>query len=650
MRILYVTNESPIFPSGGIGTYIGYMASAMERAGHEIFLLTWTYQPRSEAYNYWPFKSENTRICYLEGIQVHRQFPQGPYNYAVSAILSDEILSCANEWQIEVIESADFLAPSLRAFQHIQSSSLSRNILCSTFNHGFIEDYNDADQIASSVYTQNELTSERQQLRISDLILTPSVAARSRLHRYGITENIVVTREPYAFQTCTPCDSAHSSIQFLGRLCLSKGVDKLILLANLMNSSTELDEVLFIGKEDRIPFRANPREYILERLTPTLRDKVKFLGELSRDEALACLRAGSFFPVLGAAETFSFACLEAIDRGVLPIVMSGTPMESFFPPDLRHYILDKKEPDVRQWQRTVNSIAQNASEIVKRLQQYNQEELDPSRIAQSVGVLYDAARKKKKKYALKFARRRAVAHEVSFLVSVTEAGNMQAVIDAICAQTVKAQNVLICFDQGSISETVQGYIRLRLPHCTLLEQPLVGRAALFKMLLQKTKTKLCVFLDEHTILAPNFLVEMLRAYNTSVIIPQAVSPNQYRYGVKPGKVLSQFMGDHVHFLRNDMVLTALIETEVASEIGFDVTRRNDEDLGWAFWLDFDSRGYKHIWVPRFLINTFQDNVPEEGAVIGSHVMVRDVLLNCGKNKAGQDQLIVQALFARQRIE
>lgn len=248
MRILYVTNESPIFPSGGIGTYIGYMASAMERAGHEVFLLTWTYQPRSETYDYWPFKSENTRICYLDGVQVHRQFPQGPYNYAVSAILSDEILSCAIEWQIEVIESADFLAPSLRAFQHIQSSNLSHNILCSTFNHGFIEDYNDADQIASSVYTQNELTSERQQLRISDLILTPSVSARSRLHRYGITENIVVMREPYAFQMCTPCDSVHPSMQFLGRLCLSKGVDKIPLsyaslfggIITLVGTSTNL--------------------------------------------------------------------------------------------------------------------------------------------------------------------------------------------------------------------------------------------------------------------------------------------------------------------------------------------------------------------------------------------------------------------------
>jgi len=649
MRILYVTNESPIFPSGGIGTYIGYMASAMERAGHEVFLLTWTYQPRSETYDYWPFKAESTRICYLNGVQVHKQFPQGPYNYAVSSILSEEIIKAALEWKIEVIESADFLAPSLRAFQHIQSSSLSRNILCSTFNHGFIEDYNDADQIASSVYTQNELTSERQQLRISDLILTPSVSARSRLHRYGITENIVVMREPYVFQKCTPCDKVYPSIQFLGRLCLSKGVDKLILLANLMNGSTELDEVFFIGKEDRIPFRISPREYILERLTPALREKVRFLGELPRHEALASLRPGSFFPVLGAAETFSFACLEVIDRGALPIVMSGTPMESFFPPDLSQYVLDKNEPDIRQWQRTVNAISQNGPEIVKRLQQYNQEVLDPSRIAQSIGNLYDAARKKKKRYALKCSRRAVVADDVSFLISVTETGNIQAVIDAICAQKIKAKVVLICFDQDSMSDDVQEYIRFRLPNCELLERPRVGRAALCNMLLQKTKTKLCVFLDEQTILTPDFLVEMLRAYNTSVVVPQAVLPSQYRYGANPGKVLSQLIGDHVHWLRNDMVLTGLIETKIASEIGFDAMRRNGEDLAWAFWLAFSRRGYKHIWVPLFLINTFQNNAQPEGAVIGTHVMIRDVLLSTGTSKSDQEQLALQALYARQRI-
>jgi len=650
MRILYVTNESPIFPSGGIGTYIGYMASAMAQAGHEVFLLTWTYQPQNEQYNYWPFTADTTHICYLDSRQVNKSFPHGPYNYAVSAILSDTIIKCAAEWRIDVIESADFLAPCLSAFQRIQSTRLHKKILCATFNHGFIEDYNDADQLASSVYTQNELTSERQQLRSSDLILTPSVSARSRLYRYGIKENIVVTREPYEFQVLSSCDKASASMQFLGRLSLSKGIDKLILLANLMHSTGGLEDVVFIGKEDRIPFLPDPRSYILQRLIPGLRDKVRFIEEKPRHEALTYLRPGSFFPAMGSAETFSFACLEAIDRGLLPVVMSGTPMASFFPEDIKKYLLNKDECDIRKWQRTLESIASDASAIVSRLQQFNQQELDPSRIAQKIGVLYDTASKKKRRHTTLFGGRRAQGSELSILVAVTERGNIQAVIDAVCAQTIKVRNVLICHEQNSIELSLLEYIRLRLPNCVLIEQPMVGRSALYNRLLQETQTKLCVLLDEYTIIAPRFLEKTLRAYNETALRPQVVLAHQYKYGTKTGKIIQQFMGDHIHFLRNDMGLCALIETGVARKIGFDVTRRNGEDLAWAFWLTFHRSGYKHILLPEFLVNCFRHSTSEEGATIGGHVMVREVLRRVGPGKAEHEQLAMQALFARQRAE
>lgn len=650
MRILYVTNESPIFPSGGIGTYIGYMASAMAEAGHDVFLLTWTYQPQHATNNYWPFTAERTHICYLDSRQVNKIFPQGPYNYAVSAILSHAILKCAADWHIDVIESADFLAPCLTAFQRIQSSSLGKKILCSTFNHGFIEDYNDADQVASSVYTQNELTSERQQLRISDLVLTPSVSARSRLHQYGIKENIVVMREPYEFQVLSPCDQSRKSIQFLGRLSLSKGVDKLILLANLMHSVNGLDDLLFIGKEDRIPFGPEPRSYVLKRLLPQLRDRVHFKGEMPRQEALAQLRAGSFFPVLGTAETFSFACLEAIDRGLPPVVMSNTPMASFFPADIKEYLLDSNERDIRKWQRTLESIADNSATIVSRLQQYNQQELEPSRVAQKVGALYDTASKKKKRYSSLFSGRHVQGCEVSVLVAVTEVGNIQAVVDAMCAQTIKVQNMLICYEEGSIEASMLEYFRLRLPNCILIAQPLVGKPALYNRLLQEVRTKLCVLLDEFTIISPRFLEKTLQAYNGAISRPQVVLANQYKYGAKTGKIIRQFMGDHIHLLRNDMTLCALIETEAARSIGFDVTKRNGEDLAWAFWLAFHRSGYRHIWLPEFLINCFRHSVSEEGAAIGGHVMVREVLRRFDACHTKSEQFAMQALFARQRTE
>ena len=63
MNILFLSDESPIFPAGGIGVYIGYMAEALAAAGHRVFLLTWRQRaafvpPASHA----PFHPENVHV------------------------------------------------------------------------------------------------------------------------------------------------------------------------------------------------------------------------------------------------------------------------------------------------------------------------------------------------------------------------------------------------------------------------------------------------------------------------------------------------------------------------------------------------------------------------------------------------------------
>ena len=64
MRILYVTNESPIFPAGGIGTYIGSMAAAMTAAGHDVYLLTWAYdEDRVAPKKLFAFQGEQCKNC-----------------------------------------------------------------------------------------------------------------------------------------------------------------------------------------------------------------------------------------------------------------------------------------------------------------------------------------------------------------------------------------------------------------------------------------------------------------------------------------------------------------------------------------------------------------------------------------------------------
>jgi hypothetical protein len=76
MRILYVTKESPLQPSGGIGTYVDYIARAMAASGHEVFLFTWVDSEDYRAViDYGPFRSDHVRIERIDRNRVWRQTP-----------------------------------------------------------------------------------------------------------------------------------------------------------------------------------------------------------------------------------------------------------------------------------------------------------------------------------------------------------------------------------------------------------------------------------------------------------------------------------------------------------------------------------------------------------------------------------------------
>lgn len=656
MRLLYVTYESPIFPAGGIGTYLANAARAMEAAGVEVYLFTWTYE-KAEVHDFTPFEHQRVKILRLNGADVWRKYPTGPYDYAVSNFIRQELAACVRNWRIDVVEATDYLAPVLAFFQDLQSQSGNQDLLCVSYNHGFIEDFYDSDQISPDSITQDQLSSERQQLRTSDVVIVPSLAALRRLEGYDIVDNVQLIREPYEFSSLSSFQKVVPSITYIGRISISKGIDKVVLFANLIDEVVPLESILLIGKTVNTPFRVGDvTEYVSGRLNTRLRSLLVFTGSLPREAALGLLRPGSLSPSLGSAETFSYACVETIDRGLVPVVRRKTAMAEFFPPELNEYLLEHDFRQVKDVQRVTEKLVVDGPVLVRHLQEYNLSVLNPGRIASLMVDCYDSGLRAKRRFSQVTVRKPAGVDDVTILLPIFKPEEIfLQTVDSIAAQSAGMPNVIIC-DDGTPQASTSWfeYARLRLPRCEWMVQPNAGLLSARNSLAARCDTRLSVFLDADDILSARFLERTLEAYNKSSTHPNAVLTQRLNFGESNEKVLRHFQDDHMHLLRNDYRMTALMETVVLKEIGFDTTRRNGEGDDWVFWLQFASAGYHAAMVPetlfRYRFRTGSMSWPwSMGQASGTHSMIREALVEMVRRRPRHAQLLTRALSAKSNV-
>lgn len=657
MRILYVSRETPLQPSGGIATYLEYMVPAMRAAGHEVFLFSWSeVQPYVEPADYAPFKPENVHIEPVNPHEVWRVLPVNSHNLFISHWLAERITAKMREWQIDVVETTDFLAPGLTMYQQLQTRSGADQQLLVTYNHGFIEDFFEADQYQWNEHARLNHLCERQQCRISDLIIAPSETARSRLTSYGIDQKVEMVREPYVFTSVGDRFAGlRSEIEYIGRISISKGIDKLILLANALHHVFPLRQVRLIGRIVDTPFRkSDMASYVRDRLTEDLRDSLFFSGYLPRAAALRMLEPGAICPSLGSAETFSFACVESIDAGLLPVVRHGTPMAEFFPPDLQHHVLDSQMRSVRGLQKQVTALLEDADAVSRGVRSFCRETLDPARIAEQMGRTYEAALEKKRGRSLHAVPRKpATLADVTVLIPAFKPTHeFMETVDSLVWQTAGIPKVLICDDGTPDSHQPWfDYAMAMLPDCRIVRQPNAGLLAARNTLSEECETELALFLDTDDLFAPDLIEHMLEAWNTCPMAPDAVIPQRRNFGESAELVLQHLLGDHLHILDNDYRMTALIRTQILRDIGFDATRRNGEGDDWVFWLEFTGRGHVGVMLPEqgFLYRFRKGSMSwpwSQGQHVGSQVMVREAVRDmCARNPT-QVSALARALYSR----
>ncbi len=657
MRIMFVSGETPLFPAGGIATYLCHIVPALKACGHEVFLFTFldvTQYCVTKATS--PFDPDNVHVEIIDVKVVHERYPSISHFHAVSNYLVAPLLDLVKKWEIDVIEATDYQAPCLALFQLLQTRIGAERQLLSTYHHGLGEVIFEADQIAYPNWAKANNLAERQQMRSSDLVVVPSCASEARLRTLDVRCETRLVREPYVFrEKFKPFGETRNEIQYVGRLSIQKGIDKLVYVANVLHSVLPLRKIELIGRISVTPFRQNDViEYLKGRLNPELKERLFCSDFISRQVVMDLLQDSVISPHLGTDETFSYACVESIDASQLPIVRQGTAMAEFFPEDIRNFTLDEKMRSVSELQRKFENILSHASEIVLRVQEHCRDTLHPQKVGQHLSEVYaEALYRKRDRRIHKSAKPEININDITVLIPAYKPNaEFMETIDSIASQSAGLASVLIC-DDGT-PDAYQpwfDYALARLSRCRIIRQPNGGLLAARNTLIGECQTSLAIFLDTDDLFAPDLLANLIEAWNSSPIDLDAVIPQRRNFGESNELIMRHLLDDYMHLLENDYRMTALIRRDILAEIGFDSTRRNGEADDWAFWLEFTSRGYRGAMLPEpgFLYRFRNGSMSwpwSEGQKIGTQTMLREVIQNFPSKNIHKSMSVARALYAQ----
>jgi hypothetical protein len=544
------------------------------------------------------------------------------------------LIDLIDRLDVDVVEATDYRASAFFAFSELRTRPPHRRPLMVTFNHGLTEDVYWAASLRMSVDSAAEAALERQQCRASDLVLTPSSHAAERLEGVGVATPSLVSREPFEFSLKLTPRAFTGSVTHLGRVAVAKGIDKTVLLSNRIHQCRPLDRLLFVGALVPDPYRdGDIRQYITKRLAPDLAKSTVFTGALPRSAALSMLRPGDLAPHFSLSETFSYALLETLDHGLIPVVETGSPMAEFFPDDLHHLLIDPRMRDLDDAVVQVFKAAQNAPEVIERLQEFNEERLAPESVA---GVtLTEYSRRLRE---LRRSRVAAVGEspkswsgsDVTCLMAVHDPDETYyETIECLASQTTGPVPLIICSDGNAASASaIVEYAKLLLPDVTIIEQNQSGLLASRNTLTNHCQTPLALFLDADDWLHPRMIESGLEALNSDPDCAAAVAIRR-SFGETDETVLRFNLGDYSHFNSNDLRMTALLKTDAVRQIMFDSFRRNGEADDWIFWLEFVTRHYTYKLLPEplFMYRLHKGSMSwpwNPGQAVGTAKMLMDL--------------------------
>lgn len=601
MKVLLISPETPLFPAGGIATYIDHAIRAHVALGDEVFLLTWSYN-LSKPTKYKHLSKDHCEIVRIDSQEIWDARPSGPYDLALSEALTPHILEIINRFGPEVVESTDYLAP-LHHFLMLKRAGLLdekvARIPVVVYNHGLQWEVYRAGAAIPAANRQAELAAERDVLRWSDVVLVPSRSALACIQRQ-ICDPVAaaIVPEPFFWDADLTSGEGLDRFASLGRVSFAKGVDHCIHFLNIARTLQPIDEIAFVGSLPSTTFRETSVEkYILRRLHPDLHSKVIFHGGMARDAAIrTCGKGGGFSLNFSASETFNYAFLELLSAGLTPYLMSKTAMAEFVPANLGDVLLPQNFID-RDVKPIIERTRRDRAAIWEQIKQHAEDLTSPELFIRNYR---DAVRPHMMKKIRSGVRLTADGTDVSILMaSHNEVHLIDDAVRSARNQTIAPAEIII-LDDGSTHEAAL----TKLEQLSKLNTVRVvkssaneGLCASRVKLLDLCRTKFAVFLDADDMIDGSFIEKTLRAYNYSPLVPNAVVSWRQNFGASNEQVFRCNWDDHSHFLANELRMTGLVEIDALRSVGFRSSMRNGEADDWDFWLRFKQNGYRLVCIP-----------------------------------------------------
>ncbi len=309
MNILFVCNEYPPYPHGGIGVFVKNHAENLSKKGHQCVAVgIYASLKRSE---------ENI----INGVYVYRialpkwakfQFRLFRFNISIKGfasrrILSDKIDEIVRNQAIDLVESYDWSGPLFRK----PRKKLAIRI------HGSNLAHRKREKLAGGKITGYW---ERRNMKFADEFVSVSKHfGQISKEAFGIQKPIRVIPNYIDTSLFFPQDTQKdkTKLLFVGRLDERKGIMELIQAFSSEKGIHSKFQLVIIGKGSK-----QFSQSLKESVPAEVRSRVSWLGQVPREE-LPVHYSSSILTILPSrSESFGLVALESMACGT-PILMSS---------------------------------------------------------------------------------------------------------------------------------------------------------------------------------------------------------------------------------------------------------------------------------------------------------------------------------------